>query len=40
MDVRDRTLLSNMRKRTGDALQKMNWQRRVTGAGHGMAGNW
>ena len=38
LDVRDRALVSNMRKRAGDALQKMRRQGRVTGERYGNGG--
>lgn len=38
LDHRDRTLLTSMRKRCGDALHKMRRQGRVTGARYGKGG--
>jgi hypothetical protein len=38
LDQRDRALLSNLRKRCGDGLQKMRRQGRVTGERHGKGG--
>ena len=38
LDPRDKALLSNMRKRAGDALQKMRGRGRVTGERYGSGG--